>query len=69
MSKSNIRSRRGSAQIATLKFHLTCPSEDEHSLERIHTFNLKAATSFDGKVKSNRSKMDSVLPGPNVTTH
>ena len=48
-SKAKLSSRRGSAQASNLKFHLTCTSDDEHSLERIHTFNLKTTTSFDGK--------------------
>jgi hypothetical protein len=47
-SKTKLSSRRGSAQSSNLKFHLTCTSDDEQSLERIHTFNLKTA-SFDAK--------------------
>lgn len=34
--------RKASAQFrSNLRFHISHGSEDEHSLERIHTFNLK----------------------------
>ena len=34
--------RKASAQVrSNLRFHISQGSEDEHSLERIHTFNLK----------------------------
>ena len=71
-SKTKLSSRRGSAQASNLKFHLTCTSDDEQSLERIHTFNLKTTTtaSFDAKQLVKRSsKLETVMPqGLNVTT-
>ena len=68
-SKTKLSSRRGSAQASNLKFHLTCTSDDEQSLERIHTFNLKTA-SFDAKQLLKRgSKLETAMPhgGLNVT--
>ena len=52
--KSSIASRQSGTK--TLKFNLTAGSDDEHSLERIHTFNLKQKTRGGGNLSNSSFK-------------